>query len=755
MPSKSKSSSPASSGEAGATPKKSAARSAAPKSSSPAPEETPAPAPAVAKQSSAEMKEGALDLLERPKRNRNATKTAEGKATVGKPATPAPEPVAPPKDVLSLIDGAKPRRPRVAGAGSAVVKPISRILAERDEARQPTIAALSAPLSSPPADEPVVEATDSDDKVISIKPPIIVSDLAAKMGLKVFVLIKDLMAMDIFANPTISIEPETASKICEKHGFTFERERREKGAGVHKAEEVNIAPPPAEEVIVEERLVPRAPIITFMGHVDHGKTSLIDALRKTRVVAGEAGGITQHIGAYQIPHGEGTITVLDTPGHAAFSAMRARGAHITDIVVLVVAADDGIMPQTKEAIAHAKAAKVKIVVAINKCDLKTANLDRVKMQLQDEGLMPEEWGGETMCVEVSATKGTGIDKLLESALLEAEILELRADPKAPCRALVIESRVEPGRGPTATIIPQVGTLRIGTPFICGSFFGKVKGMLNDLGKPIKEAGPAMPVEVLGFSDLPNVGEELMEMDSERDAKRLSEERSADRRMEKLSAPRRATLETLFASMEPGARKYLKVVLKTDVQGSLEAIGQQLREIKSDKVTCEFLLEGVGPITENDIVLASASDAIVLGFGVKVEGKAVKTARSEGVQVKLYSIIYELIDQVREAMLGMLEQETREKITGHAQVKQLFKINKGWVAGCVVTDGRIQRKAHARVVRGRQPVYDGGFHTLRRFADDVDEVRNGLECGIRLGEFNEYEVGDIIECYEVERFDQTL
>ena len=690
------------------------------------------------------MKSAALDLLaEKPKRVRSKP----GDAVATPAAAPAAAP-APARKVLSLIDEDKPKRRRPeAPASGALATP------------EAPAESVEAPAPAPAAVESVAPAMDhavDSDKVISIKPPIIVRDLADRMGVKVFVLIKDLMELDIFANPSIAIEAEVAAKVCEKHGFVFEREKRKEGGGFHKVEEVIVVPPPPEETeIPEERLVPRAPIITFMGHVDHGKTSLIDAIRKAKVAAGEAGGITQHIGAYTVEANGHKITVLDTPGHAAFTAMRARGAHVTDIVILVVAADDGIMPQTKEAIAHAKAAETKIVVAINKCDLKTANIDRVKMQLQEEGLMPEDWGGDTICVPVSAIRGDGIDQLLESALLESEMLELRADPKAPCRALVIESRVEPGKGPTATVIPQIGTIKIGTPFICGTFSGKVKSMLNDRGQPIKEAGPATPVEVLGFSGLPNVGEELIEMDSERTAKRLSEERSGVARLEKLNAPRRAALETFLAGMEEGSRKFLKVILKTDVQGSLEALSAQLREIKSDKVSLNFVLEGVGPISENDILLASASDAVVLGFGVKVEGKAVKAAKAEGVQVKLYSIIYELIDQVKDAMLGLLEPETREKVVGHAQVKQVFKIQKGRVGGCIVTDGRIVRSARARVLRGKQPVYDGGFHTLRRFQDDVQEVRNGLECGIRLGDFNEYEPGDIIECYELEKIAQSL
>jgi len=689
------------------------------------------------------MKSAALDLLsEKPKRVRTPAATVPAAGAAPAPAAAAPPPA---RKVLSLIDGEdKVKRRRT-------VEPVAEVPAADAPVAHEEPAAPVAPVA-----EAGAAFTPGDDKVISIKPPIVVRDLAEKMGIKVFVLIKDLMELDIFANPSIAIEAEIAARICEKHGFVFEREKRKEGGGIHRVEEVIVAPPAPEEAeIPEERLEPRAPIITFMGHVDHGKTSLIDCIRKAKVAAGEAGGITQHIGAYSVDLDGHRITVLDTPGHAAFTAMRARGAHVTDIVVLVVAADDGIMPQTKEAIAHAKAAGVKIVVAINKADLKTANIDRVKSQLQDEGLAPEDWGGDTICVPVSALKGEGIDTLLQAALLEAEMLELRADPKAPCRALVIESRVEPGKGPTATLIPQIGTIRIGTPFICGQFSGKVKSMLSDRGQPIREAGPATPVEVIGFSGLPGVGEELIEMDSERSAKRLGEERLEAARITKLATPRRAALETLFASAEDGQKKYLKVILKTDVQGSLEALSAQLRDIKSDKVSLNFVLEGVGPVSENDILLASASDAVVLGFGVKVEGKAVKTAKAEGVQVKLYSIIYELIDQVKEAMLGLLEPETREKVIGHAQVKQVFKIQRGRVGGCVVTDGRIVRSARARVLRGKQPVYDGGFHTLRRFQDDVQEVRNGLECGIRLGDFNEYEPGDIIECYELEKIAQSL
>ncbi len=598
-----------------------------------------------------------------------------------------------------------------------------------------------APAEAPPPpveDEAVkVEVTETGEKIIHLKPPIIVKELAEKMGLKPFKIISDLIGLKVFvANADKSIDLEVAEKICEKHGFKLERERREKGAGVHKAEEVVAEPPPPapEEEKVEEMQL-RAPIITFMGHVDHGKTSLMDAIRKTHVAAGEAGGITQHMGAYSVLHHGKPITFLDTPGHAAFSAMRARGANVTDIVVLVVAADDGIMPQTREAISHAKAAGVTLMVAINKCDLPAANVMRVKSQLQDIGLAPVDWGGQVECAEVSATKGTGIDSLLETMALQAEVLELKSNPTSPARATVIESSVQPGKGPVATVIVKQGTLKVGQGFICGPHWGKVKALVSDRGDTIKEVLPGMPAEVIGFSDSPNVGDEVVVMENERSAKKLSEERLEDLRQKKLQAPRRNTLETLFANISEGERKSLKLVLKGDVQGSVEAISKCLAEIKSDKVKLDILHAETGAISENDVLLASASEAVILGFNVKVENKALAVSKRENVQIKLYSIIYELIDQMKEAMLGLLDPLTRENIVGHAKVKQVFKLTKGKVGGSVVIDGRIDRKGRARVVRDGQAVYDGGLETLKRFQDEVSEVRNGLECGIKLAELS--------------------
>ena len=634
----------------------------------------------------------------------------------------------------------------------SVLPPISRLGMEPEP--QPVY--LVPEKKEEPAPAAPSGEDSADSKIIHIKPPIIVQELADKMGLKIHQVMKDLIAMKVFTTKDKAIEPDVATKICEAHGFTFEKEKREKGAGVHKVEEI-IEPPAPAPVKDEPKdvLEFRAPIITFMGHVDHGKTSLLDAIRRTNVVTGEAGGITQHIGAYSVTHGGHPITFIDTPGHAAFSEMRARGAHVTDIVVIIIAADDGIMPQTMEALNHAKAAGVTLMVAINKCDLPSANVMRVKQQLQDKGLMPVEWGGEIEVMEVSATKGIGLDHFLETMALQAEILELKANPSAPARATIIESRMDPGRGPTATVIVQTGTLKVGQPFICGPWWGKVKNMVNDRGESIKEVRPGMPAELIGFSGMPNVGDEVVVVENERSAKRLSEERLEEQRQKKLAVPRRTSLETLFANIREGEKKSLKVVLKTDVQGSLEAISKSLKEIKSDKVQVDILHSAAGPVGEGDVLLASASDAVVIGFNVKVENTAVSVAKREGVQVKLFSIIYELIDQIKEAMLGLLDPLTREKVIGHAKVKMVFKLSRGKVAGCVVTDGRIDRKARARVTRGNQAVYDGSVETLRRFTEEVPEVRNGLECGIRLGNYHEYEENDVIECYELEKVAQSL
>jgi len=677
-----------------------------------------------------------------------------------------PEQVAPHPETVSLIDRKRPAKKSQEGEAKTkrtVLPPISRIRASLEATSKPPPAQVPSPeLPSPepaeptPAEAPPTAAdveAGPQQKVLLMKPPIVVKHFANELALKPHQLIAELMTHNIFANINQTIEPDIAAKIAEHHGFILEKERREKGGGVHKVEQQVVAPPPPV-IEKKEELKPRAPIITFMGHVDHGKTSLLDAIRKTRVAAGEAGGITQHIGAYSVDHNGHKITFIDTPGHAAFTAMRARGANVTDIVVLVIAADDGIMPQTVEAINHAKAAPhVKIMVAANKIDLPGANLDRLKKQLQERGLSPEDWGGETIVCPVSATKGTGIDQLLEMMSLQAEVMELKASPTARPRGTVIEAQVEAGRGPTATVIVQMGTLKIGDPFICGNYSGKVKSLLDDRGKPVKQVGPSTPVKVLGFIGLPNAGDEFLVMESERATKQLSDERLETKRTNKLYVPQRATLETLLETA--GGRKVLRLVLKADTQGSVEAIVNALKQIETKKVDLDMIHAAVGPISESDILLASASDAVVVGFNVKVESMAVPAAKREGVQVKLYSIIYELLDQMKDAMAGLLDPELRETVIGHAEVKQVFGLSRGIVAGCLVTDGRIARVARARILRRRQPVYDGGISTLRRFQDDVKEVRSGLECGIKLGDFSEYQVGDIIECYQLEQIAQKL
>ncbi len=696
-----------------------------------------------------------------------APKVAEKPEPEAAKPEPPKEP-AKPKEALDLL-AEKPKRAKrdpSAESKKSMFAPISKII-EAEQVKA-AIAALPPPVVSiVPEGADIIE--EDGKKIIHLKPPIIVRDLASAMGVKPFQVIGDLMGMNIFVNLTQSIDAEIATKICEKHGFVFERDKRHKGEGVHKPEakiEVPTATPTKPEEVkaaekeeeskdkpIEFKL--RAPIVTFMGHVDHGKTTLMDAIRKARVAAGEAGGITQHIGAYSVDYKGQHITFLDTPGHAAFTAMRARGATVTDIVVLIVAADDGIMPQTIEAINHAKAAKVKIIVAITKIDVPGANVDKVKGQLQDRGLQAEDWGGETGVCPVSAVKAQGVTELIERILLEAEVMEIKATETGPARATVIEAQIEQGRGPTATAIVRTGTLKIGDPFICGSIDGKVKGLLDDCGKPMKSAGPSTPCKILGYTGMPDAGDELVVLKSEREAKLLAAERQASQRMEKLAAPQRATLENLFESIAAGKKPTLKVVIKADVQGSIEAIEGSLKQIDSRKVEIDFVHTAVGPISENDVLLATASNAVIIGFNVKVENVAANTAKREGVQIKLFSIIYELIDQVKEAMAGLLDPETREQVIGHAEIKKVFDLTKGTVAGCGVIDGRMQRNARARVLRGRTPIYDGGFQTLKRFQDDVKEVRTGLECGIKLGDFNDYEPGDIIECYLLEKFPQKL
>ncbi|MFN7141476.1 MAG: translation initiation factor IF-2, partial [Limisphaerales bacterium] len=532
----------------------------------------------------------------------------------------------------------------------------------------------------------------SDAEVIIIKPPIVVRDLAERLKIKPFKLIADLMEMGVFANVNQSIDEAVAQKVCAKYGKKFEVEKRERGAGIIHAP----AKKTAEEQDPEDKpedLKPRAPVVTIMGHVDHGKTSLLDVIRKANVAAGEAGGITQHIGAYTIsfPHPERKndlqqITFLDTPGHAAFSAMRARGANVTDIVVLVVAANDGVMPQTLEALSHAQAAKVPILVAVNKIDHPNANPLKVRQQLQDKGLVPDDWGGDTIFVDVSALTKVGVDKLLEMILLQADLLELKANPDRRSKGNVIESGLAPG-GPTATVLVRKGTLKVGDVLICGQFYGKARALINEEGVRLKEAGPSVAVKVLGLNGVPEAGLEFTVVEDEKTAREICEERVLVARKAAGESKQKVTLENIFKTLEASQAKVLKVVVKADTQGSAEAIVDALKKIESDKVSLEVIHSAVGTISESDVMLASASNAVILGFHTRVDNTAAELAKREGVQIKLYAIIYELIDQVKEAMAGLLDPILKEVVTGAAEVRQVFELSKGGnVAGCAVTSG---------------------------------------------------------------------
>jgi translation initiation factor IF-2 len=589
-------------------------------------------------------------------------------------------------------------------------------------------------------------------QLITLKPPIIVRDLAEQLKRKPFQIIADLMEVGVFANVNQSIDEEVAQRICAKYNFRFEVEKRERGAGAH-------TPVRKVELDVEDKpedMKPRPPVVTIMGHVDHGKTTLLDVIRKSNVAAGEAGGITQHIGAYTIsfPHPERKnqlqqITFLDTPGHAAFSAMRARGATVTDIVVLVVAANDGVMPQTLEALSHAQAAKVPILVAVNKCDHPNANPLKVRQQLQERGLVPDNWGGDTIFVDVSALTKQGVDKLLEMILLQADLLELKANPNRRAKGNIIESGLEPG-GPTATVLVRKGTLRVGEVVICGAYWGKVRALISEEGTRQKEAAPSVAVKILGLNGVPEAGLEFSVLEDEKAARDLAQQRAETARTLSTEARAKVTLETLFATLDASQAKALKVVVKADTQGSVEAIVEALKKIEATDVSLEVIHSAVGTITESDVLLASASAAIILGFHTRIDVDVADLAKREGVQIKLYSIIYELIDQVKEAMAGLLEPILKEVVIGSAEVRKIFGLSKGGnVAGCMVTGGRIVR-GKARVMRRKGLIYQGVIQTLRRFQDEANEVRAGLECGIRIEGFNEMQPGDVIECFTTEK-----
>jgi len=581
-----------------------------------------------------------------------------------------------------------------------------------------------------------------EPREVTVTEGITVRELAEKLDIRAKDLLKTLLDRGVFASINQALDVPTATSLAESFNgivqvVTFEEQLVE------------------EEKIREERtgnMQPRAPVVTVMGHVDHGKTSLLDAIRETEVAAGEAGGITQHIGAYEAHVGDRRIVFIDTPGHEAFTRMRARGAKVTDIVVLVVGADDGVMPQTEEAIAHAKAAGVPIIVAINKIDKPDAQPERVKRQLADKGLMPEEWGGETVMVEVSARTKQNLPRLLEMISLVGDLRELKADPDAPASGTVLESRVDKGRGPVATVLVQNGTLHVGDVFIVGAVYGKVRAMFDDRGHAIKKAIPATPVEVLGLQGVPEAGDQFQVAD-EAKARHIVEYRQAKQREASLakSASGRLTLDQLHEQLKAGEMKELPVVIKADVQGSVEVLSEMLPKISNDQVTLKVIQASVGAVTESDVILASASNAIIVAFNVRPERKAQELAQREGVDIRLHTIIYELLDELKKAVAGLLAPVIKETFLGRAEVRDTFRIKGvGMIAGSYVQDGIIKRDADVRVLRDNVVIYTGRVSSLRRFKDDVNEVRSGFECGISVSNFADVKVGDVLECFKLEK-----
>ena len=618
----------------------------------------------------------------------------------------------------------------------------------------------AAPVAEEAAPAPEEEKESPDANLIELKKPkVTVKDFAQMMGLKPNMVIAELMKMNIFASINAEIDLKIAKEIGTKHGFTVRKEEKRKAPPPHPKAKKLAAKKRDEVPDSPDTLLSRPPVVTFMGHVDHGKTSLLDQIRNTRVTAGESGGITQHIGAYTVELNDHKITFLDTPGHAAFTAMRARGANLTDIAVLVVAADDGVMPQTIEAIKHAQAAGVCIIIAMNKMDLRSANPDRLKQQLQENEVMVEDWGGSIGCCPVSATTGEGVDGLLERIILESEMLELKANPNKPGNGFVVEAQMEPGMGPTASLLVKSGTLQVGDSVICGPCWGRVKALISDQGKKVRSAGPSTAVKILGLTNVPGAGDEFQVMSNDREAKAISEEMQQEVRMQTLegaAAPKKMSLDDLFGVADSVEKKELKVIIKTDVQGSLEAISHSLKGIKSDKVEIKIISNDVGNITVNDVLLASASDAIILGFHTGKENGANAAAKREGVEIRLYSIIYELIDDVESAMKGLLEPELREQIIGEAEIREVFELSrKSKIAGCMVMSGRITAKASIRIKRGRDILFEGMIGSLKRFQNEAGEVRQGQECGIRPENFTNFDAGDSIEAYLVEKITQEL
>ena len=576
-------------------------------------------------------------------------------------------------------------------------------------------------------------------KPIRLEGPLTVAELAAKLALKGSDVIRALMGMGMMVSLNKELDQDTARIVATELGYNIEEVKAEV--------EVETAALEEEKEDDPALLKPRPPVVTVMGHVDHGKTSLLDAIRKTNVTATEAGGITQHIGAYTVEHGDRRITFIDTPGHEAFTSMRARGAQVTDVAILVVAADDGVMPQTIEAINHARAAEVPIIVAINKIDKPEAQPERVKRQLADQGLLPEDWGGKTVMVPVSARTKQGLDTLLEMVLLVADMEDLKANPERFARGTIIESKLDKGRGPVATLLVQSGTLRVGDVFTCGTTWGKVRAMVDDKGKRLKKAGPSQPVEVLGFVDVPSAGDTFVVVGDERKVKEIAAKRQEKKRREEQDAARRLTLDDVYRQIKEGQMKELNLIVKADVQGSVEALEKALSGIQHGEVKVKVIHGGVGAVSESDVMLASASGAIIIGFNVRPDPNARKVAEREKVDIRTYRIIYEAVDDIKAAIVGLLAPEYKEVVIGRAEVRQLFRVPKvGVVAGCFVSDGKITRTAGIRLIREGRVTWEGKIDSLKRFKDDVREVAEGYECGIGLENFNDIKEGDILEAF---------
>jgi translation initiation factor IF-2 len=681
-----------------------------------------------------------------PAEEESPAETEEAEATEGTAEAPAEEPAAAPEPEV-------PAGPKVGekigfiDLGNMPVRREARGRRDKRDDKKKDAAKPGDKRPAQPAKPRYVAKPDAP--VITLKPPIMVRELAEAIKRKPFQLIADLMQLGVFANVNQAIDEPTAKQLCAKNGFRFEAKKRQRDAS---------APPPIQEKKLEldlddaeGDLKPRPPVVAVMGHVDHGKTTLLDSIRNANVVSGEAGGITQPEDKKRLE----PITFLDTPGHAAFSAMRARGANVTDLIVLVIAADDGVMPQTIESINHAKASGATIIVAVNKCDVHGANPMRAREQMSEHGLSAEDWGGDTLFVDVSALKGEGIDKLLDAILLQAELLELKANPDRRAAGNVVESGMEPG-GPTATVIVRKGTLKVGDLVICGQYYGKTRALINEEGDRMKTAGPSYAVKLLGLNGVPEAGDDFHAVENEKAARDLAEERGEIAHKQRLDGRAASvTLENLFDTIEAASAKTLKVIVKADTQGSAEAIVDSLGKIESDKVNLEVIHSAVGTVSESDVNLAASAGAVILGFHTRVDKGAPDIAKHHGVQIKPYKIIYELIDEVKDAMAGLLDPLEKQVVIGTAEVRQLFPLSKGGVvAGCMVTDGRINR-GQVRVMRKDKALHTGKVTTLKRFKDNADVVRSGMECGIRVDGFDDYQEGDLIQSITTEQVAATL